>query len=147
MKLISRKRIDKYWNISLDKITYLSLLAATAHFRTNALNKHKLCSHSTAEYARSSMRRWDGGYFKRTHIYTLKMTLMLKVLEGKTGRGSKVDICPVLSCCFSISKWLIGYLLPVRQDVFFFFANLIFSQKKYYFMCIGWVSWMQLDSI
>ena len=76
-------------------------------------------------------------YLKRTHIYTLKITLLLKVLQGKLGRGSKVDICSALICFFYISKWLMGNLLPVRQDVFFF-------RKKNYFMCIGWVSWIQL---
>ena len=29
MKIIARKKIDKHWNISLGKITYLSLLSAT----------------------------------------------------------------------------------------------------------------------
>ena len=113
MKIISRKKIDKHWNISLDKITYLSLLAATAHFWTSALNGHELCGHSTAEYVRSQIRRWDGGYFKRTHIYTLKMTLLLKVLQGKAGRGSKVDICPALTCKF-IKKRLQHKCFPVK---------------------------------
>ena len=81
------------------------------------------------------MRICDGGYFKRTHIYTLKMTSLLKVLQGKAGRGSKVDICPALACCFSISKWLMGYLLPVLLPVFLFFANLIFSQKIIFHVC------------
>ena len=65
-----------------------------------------------------------------TYIY-FKDDFLLKVLQGKVGRGSKVDICPALTCCFSISKWLMGYLLPVRQDVFFFFfANSFFFRKK-----------------
>ena len=89
------------------------------------------------------MRRWAGGYFKRTHIYTLNMTLLIKVLQGKAGRGSKVDICPALTCCFStagqsylLTTYLsitseLCYLLPVRQDVLFFSfsQNLIYSQK------------------
>ena len=113
MKIISRKKIDKHWNISLGKITYLSLLAATAHFWTSALNGYELCAHSTAEYVLSQMRRWDGGYFKRTHIYTLKMTLLLKVLQGKAGTGSKVDICRALTCKF-IKKRLQHKCFPVK---------------------------------
>ena len=53
MKIILRKKIGMHWNISLGKITYPSVLAATAHFWTNALNGHELCGQSMAEYARS----------------------------------------------------------------------------------------------
>ena len=89
------------------------------------------------------MRKLAGGYFKCTHIYTSKMTLLRKVLQGKAGRGSKVHICPALTCCFStagqsylLTTYLsttseLCYLLPVRQDVLFFSfsQNLIYSQK------------------
>ena len=66
----------------------------------------------------------------QAYTYILKMTLLLKVLQGKAGRGSKVGICPALTCCFSISKWLMGYLLTVRQDVFFSFSQILFFCKK-----------------
>ena len=74
----------------------------------------------------------------QAYTYILKMTLLLKVLQGKAGRGSKVGICPALTCCFSISKWLMGYLFTVQQDVFFSFSQILFFAKNY-FMCIGWV--------
>ena len=72
------------------------------------------------------------------HTHISKMTLLLKVLQEKAGKGSKVGICTALTCCFSISKWLMGYLLTVQQDVFFSFSQILFSAKNY-FMCIGWV--------
>ena len=75
-----------------------------------------------------------------TYIY-FKDDFLLKVLQGKAGRGSKVDICPALTCCFSISKWLMGYLLPVRQDdFFFFFANYLFFAKKSFH--VYWLSFL-----
>ena len=134
MKMISSKKIEKHWNIYLGKITYLSLLSATELLPLMAMSIHV---HKCG----------DGhGVISSLHTYILKMTLLLKVLQGKAGRGSKVDFRSALACCFSISKWLKGYLLPVRQDVFFTFSHILVLAKNY-FMRIGWDRWIQLLSI
>ena len=142
MKIISRKKIDKHWNISLGKITYLSLLSA--------IELIPLLDMSYVLTARQSMHfhkcRDGNGVTSSLHTYILRMTLLLKVLQGKAGRGSKVDIYPALTCCFSVSKWLMGYLLPVWQDVFSSSSQILFFAKNY-FMCIGWVPWTQLFSV
>ena len=49
--------------------------------------------------ARQSMdvhKHRDGhGVISSVHTYILQMILLLKVLQGKAGRGSKVNICPI----------------------------------------------------
>ena len=99
-------------------------------------SKHgRVCTFINAEMSRGLFQAYTHIYFKHDFIN------QGPTREGR--RGSKVDICPALTCCFStagqsylLTTYLsitseLCYLLPVRQDVLFFSfsQNLIYSQK------------------
>ena len=93
----------------------------------------RVCTFINAEIGQGLFQAYTHIYFKDDFI-----------AQGPTMEDtevSRVDICPALTCCFSVSKQLMGYLLPVRQDVLFFsFSQILFFRKKFFHMY--WLSFL-----